>query len=53
MEIGMKMRWSDLWRWDGEVTRGEYLGWGILLFALKYNLDRALAVFVFGRVGGR
>jgi hypothetical protein len=46
----MKMRWSDLWRWDGEITRGVYAAWGVLLFAIKYNLDRALAEYAFGRV---
>lgn len=38
----MKPRLSDLWRWTGTIDRGVYLGWGILLTVLKYNLDRAV-----------
>lgn len=40
---------ADLWRFDGTLGRGPYLGWGALLFALKHNLDRAVAGFVFHR----
>jgi uncharacterized membrane protein YhaH (DUF805 family) len=36
----MKPRISDLWRWEGPIGRGPYLFWGLLLFALKYGLDR-------------
>jgi hypothetical protein len=36
----MKPRFSDLWRWDGEVDRGAYLMWGALLIAVKFNIDR-------------
>jgi len=36
----MKPKLSDLWRWDGEVDRGAYLFWGLLLTAIKFNLDR-------------
>ncbi len=38
------MRFSQLWNWHGVIGRREYLLWGMLLFALKWNLDR----FVFG-----
>lgn len=44
----MKLRWSDLWRWDGTLDRGPYAAWGVLLFALKYNLDRLVATLHFG-----
>ena len=36
----MKSKLSDLWRWDDVIGRGTYLFWGIILFAIKYNLDR-------------
>ena len=39
----MKIKISDLWRWDGTIERGEYLFWGICLFAVKYNLDRFIS----------
>lgn len=45
----MKIKPSDLWRWDGTVDRGPYLVIGILLFALKHNLDRLVASVFFGR----
>lgn len=45
----MKLRFSDLWRWEGEISRRTYLIWGILLFALKYNLDRLLLLGIFRR----
>ena len=38
----MKPRLSDIWRWDGTTDRGTYLFWGVLLLAMKYNLDRTL-----------
>lgn len=36
------MKFSDLWRWDGTIGRGPYLLWGILLFGIKYNIDRVV-----------
>ncbi len=39
----MKFRLSDLWRWDGEITRGPYVAVGIIGFGIKHNLDRFLA----------
>lgn len=39
----MKPKISDLWRWAGAINRGAYLFWGVLLFAVKYNLDRFIA----------
>jgi uncharacterized membrane protein YhaH (DUF805 family) len=38
----MKPRLSDLWTGQGELKRGPYLFWGLVLGALKYNLDRLL-----------
>ncbi len=38
----MKLKFSDLWRWDGTIERGPYLFWGVFLFAIKYNLDRVI-----------
>jgi uncharacterized membrane protein YhaH (DUF805 family) len=48
-EVAMKMRWSDLWKWDGEVSGATYAKWGVLLFALKYGLDREVATRLFRR----
>jgi len=45
----MKLKLSDLWRWDGEMGRGAYLFWGLLLAVVKYNLDRLIAVVWFGQ----
>jgi uncharacterized membrane protein YhaH (DUF805 family) len=45
----MKPKLSDLWRWDGELNRGTYLFWGLLLAVVKYNLDRLVAVVGFGQ----
>jgi len=39
----MRMRWSDLWSTTGTLDRGPYAAWGLLLVAIKYNLDRLLA----------
>lgn len=44
----MKPKISDLWRISGTMDRGLYLFWGILLAALKVNLDRLIL-----RVGGK
>lgn len=40
---------KDLWRLDGTVGRGPYALWGCVLFAVKHNLDRFVATFLFGR----
>lgn len=42
-------RFADLWRWRGEVGRGVYAAVGVIGFALKHNLDRAVATLVFQR----
>lgn len=45
----MRLNVSNLWRWDGTIGRGEYFAWGIVLFAVKYNLDRLLSWACFER----
>jgi uncharacterized membrane protein YhaH (DUF805 family) len=45
----MKPKLSDLWRWSGKLERGPYLFWGVLLFALKFNLDRIIGAVWFGK----
>lgn len=45
----MKPRLSDLWRWDGALDRGPFALWGAILFAAKFNLDRVLIHFWFGK----
>jgi hypothetical protein len=37
------------WRWGGKLDRGPYAAVGLLLFALKHNIDRAVAIFGFDR----
>ena len=39
----MSFQLSNLWRWDGEVTRWPYIVVGVIGFGLKHNLDRILA----------
>jgi uncharacterized membrane protein YhaH (DUF805 family) len=46
----MAMQWRDLWSWRGPLNRGDYAKWGLLLFLIKYNLDRLVAWFGFGRL---
>lgn len=45
----MKPRLSDLWRWDGTIERGGYIFWGVLLAAVKFNLDRFVGYYFFGK----
>jgi uncharacterized membrane protein YhaH (DUF805 family) len=40
----MTLSFSQLTSWKGEVSRRTYLVWGLILFALKYNLDRLTAI---------
>jgi len=46
----MKPRLSDLWRWTGPLDREPYLLWGVLLAAIKFNLDRLIAAVWFGHI---
>jgi hypothetical protein len=45
----MKLNPSDLWRWNGKVTRAPFVVWATLLFGLKYNLDRLILQLLFDR----
>jgi uncharacterized membrane protein YhaH (DUF805 family) len=47
--MNMKPKLSDLWRWEGPLGRSSYLFWGVLLAAIKFNLDRFLGAFFFGK----
>ena len=39
----MRSQIFDVWSWRGRVGRGRYLATGLILLALKHNLDRLLA----------
>jgi uncharacterized membrane protein YhaH (DUF805 family) len=41
------MDFSELWRWNGRVGRREYALVGVIGFAIKHNVDRAIASFFF------
>jgi uncharacterized membrane protein YhaH (DUF805 family) len=43
------MKLKDLWQWSGRISRAPFVIWGLILFALKYNLDRVLVYWLFGR----
>ncbi len=43
------MSFSAPFRFGGQIDRGRYALAGVLLFALKYNLDRVVSTTVFGR----
>ena len=45
----MRTKISDLWRWDGVLSRGAFLAWGLLLFGIKYNVDRLILKEAFDR----
>ena len=40
------MNISQLTSWKGEINRRDYLIWGMILFAVKYNLDRITALLL-------
>jgi len=42
------MKFSDLWRWDGRVSRAAYAAVGLIGVAIKHNLDRLIASSFFG-----
>ena len=35
---------SDLWNWRGTVGRGKYVAIGLILFAVKHNIDRVIGI---------
>ena len=43
----LKLR--DLCQWSGKISRGPFLLWAGILFAIKYNVDRLLLLGVFHR----
>ncbi|MBI4347924.1 MAG: hypothetical protein HY553_13790 [Elusimicrobia bacterium] len=47
-ELGLpRLHPADLLTLRGTVTRGQYLAWGLLLFSLKLNIDRAIVMLGF------
>lgn len=42
-----KLEIKDLLSFKGEIEREKYFVWGLLLFGIKYLLDRAISGFVF------
>ncbi len=44
-----ELSWKDLWSPDGEIDRAPYLFLGFTLLAMKYNLERLAAGFLFHR----
>lgn len=42
-------RLHHLVRWAGEIDRATFVVWGLLLFLVKFNLDRLLLRLAFGR----
>ncbi|MCI0618957.1 hypothetical protein L0244_38785, partial [bacterium] len=45
----MKLKFSDLISPVGTIARAEYVFWGVVLFAIKYNIDRIIAYQLFHR----
>lgn len=45
----MRPKLSDLWRWEGELSRGTFLFWGMLLAVIKFNLDRLITSLWFNQ----
>jgi hypothetical protein len=48
----MKIKLRHLWHLDGTIDRGTYAMVGVIGFALKHNLDRMVASFIFHRPWG-
>ena len=44
----MASQWSEWISWRGTIGRGPYVIIGVVLFAIKHNLDRIVASAVFG-----
>lgn len=45
----MKIKISDLWRWETPIDRGPFVIWAFLLFGVKYFLDRWVMFHWFGQ----
>lgn len=43
----MKLRLRDIFYVKGEIQRGGYLTWGLILFSIKYILDRFISLVFF------
>jgi hypothetical protein len=48
-ESPIHFRFSDLWNWRGTVDRGTFVVVGVVAFAIKHNVDRIVATYLFGR----
>jgi len=48
----MRIKLSDLYSSRGRIGRERYAIYGLILFAMKYNVDRLIAIHYFGRVWG-
>src|SRR2546426_4760770 len=44
----MAFQFSDLWRWDGRISRAKYAAAGFVGVAVKHNLDRLIAASFLG-----
>src|SRR6266850_641956 len=44
----MAFQFSDLWRWDGRVSRAKYAAAGFIGVLIKHNLDRLIAASFLG-----
>jgi uncharacterized membrane protein YhaH (DUF805 family) len=45
----MALRFSELWRWEGTISRGEYAAVGIGALVVKFLVDWSVALGVFHR----
>jgi uncharacterized membrane protein YhaH (DUF805 family) len=45
----MGLRFSELWRWEGTISRRRYATIGVAAFALKFLVDRTVAAQLFHR----
>ncbi len=48
----MAFAFSELWRWDGKVSRAKYAAVGLIGVAIKHNLDRMVAAAFFSKSMG-
>jgi uncharacterized membrane protein YhaH (DUF805 family) len=48
----MALRFVDLWRWDGKVSRKTYAVVGLAAFAIKGVVDQAIGVYALGHSRG-
>jgi len=52
MRTRNRMTFADVWRPSGTIGRGLYAVIGTFGFAIKHNLDRLVATYVFHRPWG-